>query len=297
MSESKDKFVGRSVTRLEDRPLLLGQGRFAADVSFVGQLYMRVVRSTHANAKLISIDTAAARATPGVHAVWTAADVADIPPIDFRISKIPGLDAYRQRVLASGRVRYVGDPVAAVFAEDPYLAEDVADRIVLEVEELPPLLRAEQEPAEFEPGRSTEPGIVRKEYGDIEAAFRNAHSVVSLELRVGRHSGVPLETRGAIGRYDGARDVLELHGAAKVPHWNRDQIARMLGIRTVARASLRRPCRRWLRYPRRALSGGRSSLRGGAPLPPAGEVDRGSSRAPDRRQPLAPAAASHPGRH
>ena len=230
MSESKDKFVGRSVTRLEDRPLLLGQGRFAADVSFVGQLYMRVVRSTHANAKLISIDTAAARATPGVHAVWTAADVADIPPIDFRISKIPGLDAYRQRVLASGRVRYVGDPVAAVFAEHPYLAEDVADRIVLEVEELPPLLRAEQEPAEFEPGRSTEPGIVRKEYGDIEAAFRNAHSVVSLELRVGRHSGVPLETRGAIGRYDGARDVLELHGAAKVPHWNRDQIARMLGI-------------------------------------------------------------------
>ena len=146
MSESKDKFVGRSVTRLEDRPLLLGQGRFAADVSFVGQLYMRVVRSTHANAKLISIDTAAARATPGVHAVWTAADVADIPPIDFRISKIAGLDAYRQRVLASGRVRYVGDPVAAVFAEDPYLAEDVADRIVLEVEELPPLLRAEQEP-------------------------------------------------------------------------------------------------------------------------------------------------------
>ena len=230
MSESKDKFVGRSVTRLEDRPLLLGQGCFAADVSFVGQLYMRLVRSTHSNAKLISIDTAAARATPGVHAVWTAADVADIPPIDFRISKIAGLDAYRQRILASGRVRYVGDPVAAVFAEDPYLAEDVADRIVLELEELPALLRAEQEPAEFEPGRSTEPGIVRKEYGDIDAAFRNAHSVVSLELRVGRHSGVPLETRGAIGRYDGARDVLELHGAAKVPHWNRDQIARMLGI-------------------------------------------------------------------
>ena len=230
MSESKDKFVGRSVTRLEDRPLLLGQGCFAADVSFVGQLYMRMVRSTHSNAKLISIDTAAARATPGVHAVWTAADVADIPPIDFRISKIAGLDAYRQRILASGRVRYVGDPVAAVFAEDPYLAEDVADRIVLELEELPALLRAEQEPAEFEPGRSTEPGIVRKEYGDIDAAFRNAHSVVSLELRVGRHSGVPLETRGAIGRYDGARDVLELHGAAKVPHWNRDQIARMLGI-------------------------------------------------------------------
>ena len=191
---------------------------------------MRVVRSSHANAKLLSIDTAAARATPGVHAVWTAADVADIPPIDFRLSKIAGLDGYRQRVLATDRVRYVGDPVAVVFADDPYFAEDVADRIALEVEELPALLRADQEPGEFEPGRSTEAGIVRKEYGDLDAAFRNAHAMVSLELGVGRHSGVPLETRGAIGRYDGAREVLELHGAAKVPHWNRDQIAGMLGL-------------------------------------------------------------------
>ena len=158
MPDARDKLVGRSVTRLEDRPLLFGQGRFAADVSFAGQLHMRVVRSTHANARLLSIDTAAARDTPGVHAVWTAADVADIPPIDFRLSKIAGLDGYRQRVLASGRVRYVGDPVAVVFADDPYLAEDVADRIVLELEELPALLRAEEEPGEFEPGRSTEAG-------------------------------------------------------------------------------------------------------------------------------------------
>ncbi|MET0879705.1 MAG: xanthine dehydrogenase family protein molybdopterin-binding subunit, partial [Tardiphaga sp.] len=230
MSDARDRFVGRSVTRLEDRPLLLGEARFAADVSFFGQLHLRLVRSTHANARLISIDAAAARATPGVHAVWTAADVADIPPIDFRLSRIAGLDGYRQHVLASGRVRYVGDPVAAVFAEDPYLAEDVADRITLEVEELPALLRADQEPGEFEPGRSTEAGVVRKEYGDVDAAFRNAHATVALELGVGRHSGVPLETRGAIGRYDGAREVLELHGAAKVPHWNRDQIAGMLGL-------------------------------------------------------------------
>src|SRR4029079_4344605 len=57
MSDAKGKFVGRSVTRLEDRPLLLGQGRFAADVSFPGQLHMRLVRSTHANARLVSIDT------------------------------------------------------------------------------------------------------------------------------------------------------------------------------------------------------------------------------------------------
>ena len=68
-----------------------------------------------------------------------------------------------------------------------------------------------------------------RSYGDVEAAFRAAHAVVELDLAIGRHSGVPMETRGAIARYDAARDVLELHGAAKVPHWNRDQIARMLG--------------------------------------------------------------------
>ena len=89
---------------------------------------------------------------------------------------------------------------------------------------------ADQAPGEFAPGRSTAAGDVRKEYGDLDAAFRNAHAIVALELSVGRHSGVPLETRGAIGRYDGAREVLELHGAAKVPHWNRDQIAGMLGL-------------------------------------------------------------------
>ena len=79
----------------------------------------------------------------------------------------------------------------------------------------------------------------------------------NLELSVGRHSGVPLETRGAIARYDAARDVLELHGAAKVPHWNRDTLAQMLGRAPGIRSALRRPCRRRLRHPRRTLSRGR----------------------------------------
>src|SRR5581483_1882263 len=210
-------------------PLLLGQGRFAADVSFPGQLHMRVVRSPIAHGRLIAVDTEAARARPGVHAVWTAADVADIPPIDFRLTRVAGLEPYRQHALASGRVRYVGDPVAVIFAEDPYLAEDAAEAVELEIEALPPILDAEAAPGEFLPGHSTEPVVIRKGYGDVDAAFRVASAIVELDLEIGRHSGVPLETRGAIARYDAARDVLEMHGAAKVPHWNRDQLARMLG--------------------------------------------------------------------
>ncbi len=135
---------------------------------------------------------------------------------------------YRQPILARQRVRYVGEPVAAVFATDPYVAEDAADLVAVAVEELPVILDAAAAPGEFEDGLSTEPAVVEKSYGDVAAAFRDAAQVVELDLAVGRHSGVPLETRGAIARYDAARDVLELYGAAKVPHWNRDSIARML---------------------------------------------------------------------
>src|SRR5215470_1304687 len=103
----KGKFVGRSVPRLEDRPLLTGRGRFAADISFPQQLYMRVVRANFAHGRIRSIDPTAALARRGVHAVWTSADVAEVPPIDFRLTRIEGLAAYRQRLFATSTVRYV----------------------------------------------------------------------------------------------------------------------------------------------------------------------------------------------
>ena len=222
-------FVGRSVARLEDGPLVVGQGRFAADISFAQELHMRVVRSAHVHGRIVAIDVENARAMADIVAVWTAADVADIPPIDFRLTRIEGLEPYRQPILAQDRVRYVGEPIAVVFATDPYIAEDAADLVVVEIEDLPQLIAADAPPAEFSAGHSTEAALVRKGYGDVAAAFAAAHASVALELKIGRHSGVPLETRGAIARYDPARDVLELYGAAKVPHWNRDALARMLG--------------------------------------------------------------------
>src|SRR5205807_1852329 len=141
-----NKWIGQSVERLEDPPLVRGRGRFAGDISFPHQLHMRVVRSNHAHGRVGSIETEAARRVPGVVAVWTAADIADVPPIDFREGRIEKLEPYRQPVLAVERVRYVGEPVAAVFAQDPYAAEDAADLVTMEVEELPILLAAEAEP-------------------------------------------------------------------------------------------------------------------------------------------------------
>jgi carbon-monoxide dehydrogenase large subunit/6-hydroxypseudooxynicotine dehydrogenase subunit gamma len=191
---------------------------------------MRIVRSAHAHGRIKAIDPAAARALPGVFAVWTADDIPEVPPIDFREGSIPALDPYRQPVLAKERVRYVGDPVAAVFAVDAYTAEDAADLVTVEIDELPPLLDAQAAAAEFSPGHSSEAAVIRQGYGDVDAVFREAAHIVELELTIGRHSGVPLETRGAIGRYDAARGILELHGAAKVPHRNQELLARMLGL-------------------------------------------------------------------
>ena len=230
VAQAKMPWIGQSVLRLEDPPLVVGRGEFAGDINFPHQLHMRVVRSAHAHGRIVSIDPSAALALPGVYAVWTAADIAEVPPIDFREGSIPSLDPYRQPVLANGKVRYVGDPVAAVFAEDPYTAEDAADLVAVEIEELPPLLDSEAAPVEYSPGHSSEATIIRQGYGDVDVVFRSAAHVVEIEVAIGRHSGVPLETRGAIGRYDASRGILEMHGAAKVPHRNQELLSRMLGI-------------------------------------------------------------------
>ncbi len=229
-SRGRKEWIGQSVTRLEDPPLVAGHGAFAGDINFPHQLHMRIVRSAHAHGRIVKIDTAAARALPGVYAVWTAADIAELPPIDFREGTIPALDPYRQPVLAGDRARYVGEPIAAVFAADAYVAEDAADLVTAEIEELPPLLDAQAAPVEFSPGHASEAAIIRQGYGDVDAVFRDAPHVVEVELSIGRHSGVPLETRGAIGRYDASRGILELHGAAKVPHRIQELLSRMLGL-------------------------------------------------------------------
>ncbi len=223
------RVIGQSVTRLEDKPLVRGEGRYAADVSFPNQLHMRIVRSPYAHGLIRQIDTAAARAMAGVIAVWTTDDIADLEPIGFREGRVPELDPYRQHALARDRVRYVGEPVAAVFAEDAYLAEDAAELVSLDIEELPAVTDASAEPTDFDADHKTEPTVIRKGYGDVDGAFAKAYATIELDLQVGRHSGVPMETRGAIALYDAERDVIEMYGAAKVPHRTRDQIARLLG--------------------------------------------------------------------
>src|SRR5947199_4773098 len=178
------RVLGRSVPRLEDRPLVTGRGRFVGDISFPHQLHMRVVRSPFAHAVLRAVDCAAALAAPGVVSVWTAADIADLPPIDFRDPANEALRPSRQPLLARDKLRYVGEPVAAVFATDAYLAEDAADLVAIEAEELPPVLDAEAAPSGFASGLTTEALVMREGYGDVDAAFAAAHVIIALDLDI-----------------------------------------------------------------------------------------------------------------
>ena len=222
-------YVGSPVKRVEDLPLLTGAARFAADLSLPHQLNLRVVRSPVAHGRIIGIDVSGALALPGVEAVWTAADTAGIPPIDFRMAMISGVERHRQHVLAEGFVRYVGEPVAVVLAEDAYVAEDAADHVFVDIDELEPVVDPHRDGS-----GATEVGVVKKAYGDLDAAFSGAPLLIEMELAVGRHSAVPMETRGALARYDPMSSTLEMFGAAKVPHHNRAAIARMLNLPTAA---------------------------------------------------------------
>ena len=208
--------------------MVTGRASFVGDMSFPHQLHMRVVRSSIAHGRIVSIDIALALESPGVRAIWTSADLTGVPPIPFRATKIEGLERYRQPVLAKELVRYVGEPVAVIFADNAYLAEDAAELVMVEIEPLTLITSAITQPGEFESGCSTEPVVLKKGYGDVDEAFKRAHTIVELDLSIGRHSGVPMETRGALARYNQARDHLELHGAAKRPHWNREQLAELL---------------------------------------------------------------------
>ncbi|MEW1914785.1 xanthine dehydrogenase family protein molybdopterin-binding subunit [Kitasatospora sp. NPDC085895] len=226
--------IGASVPRLEDDRLLRGLGRFHDEIVRPGQLWLRVVRSPVAHARIRGIDTAAAAAHPGTVAVLTAADLAGMPPVPVR-QPAPGIDftPYLQSALADGHVRYVGDPVAAVLSEDPYLAEDAAELVALDLEELPVSLDA-RTGADLHPeslrGAGATVGTVDFAYGDVDAAFAAAAHTVTADLRVGRHSGTPLETRGLVAEWDARARRMTVWGATKVPYVNRRITAQMLGL-------------------------------------------------------------------
>ncbi|MBJ3775077.1 xanthine dehydrogenase family protein molybdopterin-binding subunit [Acuticoccus mangrovi] len=224
------KHVGRSHPRLGDTPFLTGKAGFVGDIALVDQLHMRVVRSPIAFGRLRGIDAAAAFAVPGLVAVWTAEDVAALPPVGFRLAAAPTLEPYCQPVLAVDVVRYVGEPVAVVFATTATAAEDAAELVALDIDLLAPVLTLTGSSRGFEgETRPAEAATVRKAFGDLAGAMARADRVVEVSVGLDRDGAVPGETRGVVARWDGGRDVIEIWGDARLAPANRDALATMLG--------------------------------------------------------------------
>jgi carbon-monoxide dehydrogenase large subunit len=229
-------YVGRSLKRREDERLLRGRGAYVADLQRPHVLHLAVVRSPHAHARVRAIDTAPARTCPGVVDVVAFADVPELArPIPMRMNERGQMSRYLQRPLACDKVRYVGEPVAAVLAVDRYLAEDALAHVQVDYEPLPALVdtRAAGEPGApllFEAEGTNAVATYTLACGDADRALGEADLVLRETFYVQRHAGVPLETRGALAEWDAGRGVLSMWGMTKVPHINRRIIAEHAGL-------------------------------------------------------------------
>jgi aerobic carbon-monoxide dehydrogenase large subunit len=221
--------IGARLPRKEDPRLLRGRGRFGDDISAPGQLWARIVRSPSAHGQVRGLDVTEAESIPGITKIITAKDVPPglVIPVRLAVGSAD-LSPYLQPVLAAEMVRYVGEPLAVVVGDDPYACEDAAELVDIDIADLPAVIDAVGADA----GEHTAAELTLG-YGDTDAAFARARHVVSIELAIGRHTGVPLEPRCLLavpGPEDPDRVELDIFGMTKVPVFNRDLLAGMLGL-------------------------------------------------------------------
>jgi carbon-monoxide dehydrogenase large subunit len=206
------RWIGKSVRRVEDPRLLRGKGRFIDDLKLPRMAHAAILRSPHAHARIVSIDTSAAEKLPGVVRVVTGQDCQE------RMNPLPSFapGPIYQWAIAVGKVRHVGETVAAVVAENRRIAEDAVDLIEVEYEVLP---------AVVDPLKALEPGAPvlheelgsnltearMMEFGDFEAAFAGAAEIVESDFSWGRSAAQPMDTNGAVASLDEGNGVLTVY--------------------------------------------------------------------------------------
>jgi len=230
-----NRHIGSPARRVEDLRFVRGRGEYVDDIRKAGQLYAVVLRSPVGHGRVRSIETAEALRLPGVHAVITAADIGSpVPTVNIRLQPMPSLIPFQQPVIAHGKVRYVGEPVALVLADSFARAEDAANAVNLDIEPLPAVTNRRESDANtsllFEAHGSNQPIKYRATLGDSDAAFKSADYVRAEKFRVNRHAAVPMEPRGLVAEWDEAKRKLTLNGAAKVAFFNRRMLAEKLGL-------------------------------------------------------------------
>ena len=231
------KWVGTSVRRKQDARLLTGKGTYVDDMKLPGMLYCTVLRSPYPHAKIKNVDVSEAVKLPGVVAAITGEDAKEYP-----LSAVIDLAPFGQRTvtgyafpIAVDKVRYVGEPVAAVAATDRYVAEDALDLIKVEYEPLPPVVDVEKAMEKDSP-------LLYEEWGDnihlrwtptmgeVDKAFEDADRVIRERLYEHRYSGFPIEARCVLANYQLADGKLDVWSSTQAPFQARMVIARTLNL-------------------------------------------------------------------
>ncbi len=225
-------YIGAAINRLEDARFLTGRGQYVGDIARAGLLHAVILRSPVAHGIIRGVRTDAALELPGLRAILTAADIGTrVPRIPMRQEPMPELVLCEQPVIAEAKVRYVGEPVAIIIADNADLAEDAASRIDLDIEVLPPVMSSRGDVLLFDDIAGNIAASMQAVRGDAEAAF-NAHSSYTRRERfqMHRHTAVMMEGRGLLAEWDANASHMTLYGAAKVPFPNRRILARFLGL-------------------------------------------------------------------
>lgn len=229
--------VGRPVERVEDPRFLRGRGEYVDDLHRDGMLHAAILRSAVAHGRLRSIDAGVALSMPGVRAIYTAEDVArssggKVPTIPLRLMQTPALAPFEQPAIVREKIRYVGEPLAVVVADDPALAEDAAEAIVVDIDALPAVadrhVAGKGDVLLFEQHGSNRAITYTATKGDV--ASMTAPYVRRETFGVQRHTAVAMEARGLLAEWDEEAGRLVVSGAAKVPFATRRILAQCMDL-------------------------------------------------------------------
>jgi aerobic carbon-monoxide dehydrogenase large subunit len=226
----KDGGIGASTKRREDVRFLTGSGHYTDDINLHGQAYVHFLRSEVAHGELKGVDTSAAEAMDGVVRIFTGADFEGIGglPCGWQITDRFGevMQEPAHPVLAQGKVRHVGDPIAAVVAESPEAARDAAEAIVVDIKELPAVIDMKEAVAnsdikvhdDLTSNLCYDWGFVEENRDAVDEAIKNAHHVTTLELKNQRLVANPMEPRVAVGEYSAGTGDYTLYTTSQNPH-------------------------------------------------------------------------------
>ena len=286
------RYAGSRVKRVEDPRLLTGHGTFVDDIQLPGTLHACFVRSPHARARIVDIDTSDAAALDGVHAIFVAEDLNPGVHEQWYTLLGPVANDTPRPPLAEGEVRFVGDPVALVLAEDRYVAEDAADMVVVDYEPLTAVvdfLAAADSPdlVHAAHGSNLIGGMAGAPVSAVEEVFAAAAHVVTLTVDQQSQSACPMETRGIVVDHNPGSGEITIYAATQAPHEVRAFASRLLGVPENRIRVIMRDTGGGFGQKIMVMRDEMCVMLAALKVTGAGEVDRGPAREPDGRRPVA----------